>query len=289
MATNTAMAVTGLILGLKPEPGISFQDAIITLYLLTMSWIIVIASLSSCNRLSDDTKVLQLASVIQSYAILAFAFAVLATADSFGSFPECNQNAVVVIFRPFSALKSGRIFGWIVVSLVFVCYTVMTVRDYTAKVLKRIRERKASRKKADPTLEHPAPQPIVTDFAPPVARQTVPIESRAPRRKETFYGDPRPLVDAALLFMLGFILLFWAFFVLNTELVIRWNQVAQNGSRLNWQFGQILAMFLTFLPFINMVTVFNRFGIKPTKQVEKVVKVSVIYDVVFDTCNAGNY
>jgi len=37
--------------------------------------------------------------------------------------------------------------------------------------------------------------------------------------------------------MLGFILIFWAFFVLNTELLIRWNQVAQNGSK--WQFGQV--------------------------------------------------
>ncbi|KAJ6554329.1 hypothetical protein B0H19DRAFT_144969 [Mycena capillaripes] len=36
MATNSAMAVTGLILGLKSEPEISFQDAIIMIYLLSM-------------------------------------------------------------------------------------------------------------------------------------------------------------------------------------------------------------------------------------------------------------
>ncbi|KAJ7089461.1 hypothetical protein C8R44DRAFT_990889 [Mycena epipterygia] len=71
MATKMAMAVTGMILGLKSYPEISFQDAIIIVYLLSMSWITVIFSLASCNRLSGDTKILQL-SVLQSYVILGF-------------------------------------------------------------------------------------------------------------------------------------------------------------------------------------------------------------------------
>lgn len=138
----------------------------------------MIVSLSSCNRLSGDTTVLQLASVIQSYTILSFAFTVLATADSFGSRSECNQEAVAVIFRPFSALRSGRIFGWIVVGLASVCYTVMTARDYMAKIREKIRERKASRQKAD--VSHPASQPIIIDFVSPEARHEV---QNAPRRQ----------------------------------------------------------------------------------------------------------
>jgi hypothetical protein len=39
--------------------------------------------------------------------------------------------------------------------------------------------------------------------------------------------------------MLLFIIIFWAFFVLNTELVIHWNQPTQTGSGTNWQFGQV--------------------------------------------------
>ena len=185
MATNTAMAITGLILGLKPGPEISFQEyvpkelataksplifrpgsAVVVLYLLSMSWIVVIASLASCNRLSDNTKLLQLASVIQSYIILAFAFAVLATADRFGSNPECNQNTVAVIFRPFSALKSGRIFGWIVVSLAFMCYTAMTARDYTSQILKKVRKWEDTRT-ADEATPLPQQQCPVPEFTPP--------------------------------------------------------------------------------------------------------------------------
>jgi len=94
-----------------------------------MSWIIVIASLAACNCLSDDTQRLQLVLVIQSYIILAFAFAVLATAHRFGTTPECNQNTCAVIFCPFSALKAGRIFGGIFFGLAFLSYTAMTARD----------------------------------------------------------------------------------------------------------------------------------------------------------------
>ncbi|KAJ7149430.1 hypothetical protein C8R43DRAFT_502863 [Mycena crocata] len=72
MATNAAMAVTGLILGLKSNPETSFQDAVVNMYLLSMAWITVIASLASCNRLS---AILQLVSVIQSCVIVSFAFA----------------------------------------------------------------------------------------------------------------------------------------------------------------------------------------------------------------------
>ncbi|KAJ7801088.1 hypothetical protein B0H13DRAFT_2390168, partial [Mycena leptocephala] len=133
MATNTAMAVTGMILGLKPRPEISFQDAVIIIYLLSMAWITVIASLASCNRPSDDTKILQLFSVIQGYIIVSFAFAVLGSAPSFGQSPECNDQAVAVIFRPFSALKSGRNFGWCIVGMMVFGYTIMTARDYTAQ------------------------------------------------------------------------------------------------------------------------------------------------------------
>jgi len=107
-----------------------------------MSWIVVITSLASCSRLSDDTKVLQLASVIQSYVTLAFAFTVLATAPDFGISSECNQNTLAVIFRPFSALKVGRILGWILFGLVLIFYTTMTARDYTSQVLNRIRQKK---------------------------------------------------------------------------------------------------------------------------------------------------
>jgi hypothetical protein len=110
-----------------------------------MAWITVIFSLASCNRLSGDTEMLQLFSVIQSYVIVAFALAVLGQATSFGRSPECNMDAVAVIFRPFSALKSGRIAGCIIVGLMVIGYTIMTARDYTARVLKKVREKKQRR------------------------------------------------------------------------------------------------------------------------------------------------
>ncbi|KAJ7613776.1 hypothetical protein DFH06DRAFT_1344533 [Mycena polygramma] len=157
MATNSAMAVTGLILGLKHVPEITLQDALVIIYLLSMGWITVIASLASCNRLSEDTKTLHMASVVQSYTVIAFALAVLVQGSSFGQTSlECREAAVAVIFRPFSASTSGRILGWIVVGLMALGYTVMTARDYTAQLLRTIRERAAAREE----IVAPAPLPV---------------------------------------------------------------------------------------------------------------------------------
>ena len=142
------------------------------LYLLSMSWIVVIASLATCNHLSDDTKALHLASVIQSYIIQAFAFAVLATAHRFGTNPECNDNVFVVIFRPFSAFKAGHIFGWILFGLAFVCYTAMTIRDYTAQMLNKIRQKKGPLKQ----VEEPSPQQLQGSPVAPLEPKRTPIQ-----------------------------------------------------------------------------------------------------------------
>jgi hypothetical protein len=209
MATNTAMAVTGLILGLKPQPGINFQEyilhptpvdsptdetvsALVIMYLLSMAWITVIASLASCNRLSEDTKVLQLVSVIQSLVVVAFALAILIQAMSFGQSPECNQEAVAVIFRPFSALKSGRILGWVVVVSVVAGYTTMTARDITAQLLQKMRERERTSEEVTISMDTPsapqgspapmfmpsAPAVEAPEFLPPVRRQAGPCRLR---------------------------------------------------------------------------------------------------------------
>ncbi|KAJ7624281.1 hypothetical protein DFH06DRAFT_1445953 [Mycena polygramma] len=272
IATNTAMAVTGLILGLKPTPEITFQDAVIMVYLLSMGWVTVLASLAFCNRLSDETKVLQLVSVLQGYVILAFAFAVLSTAPSFGQVPQCNHEAVAVIFRPFSALKQGRVLGWCIVSLMLIGYTAMTVWDYLAPLLEP-----QGKEKPENVVEVRPPirqEPFSTsDFV---------ISAPANTTTASVYEETSALIDDNLLTMLMFILIIWVFFVLNIELVIHRYQATPESSVPNWQFGQILPLFLTLLPLVQMIASFKKFGIKPTKQVEGTARISVINDNEYD-------
>jgi len=146
-----------------------------------MSWIVVIASLASCNRLSDDTQTLQLVLVLQSLIILAFAFAVLATAPHFGTTPECNQNTHVVIFRPFSALKAGRIFGGILFGLAFLGYTAMTARDcWTRSQDKRKREEPAKEDEVKPQQR----PPVITTFIPSRREPQTPKARNQTSRKQ---------------------------------------------------------------------------------------------------------
>ncbi|KAJ7221286.1 hypothetical protein GGX14DRAFT_558784 [Mycena pura] len=260
MATNIAMAATGLILGFKPQPEISFQDAVVIIYLLSMGWITAMVSLASCKRLSDDTGIPALVPVIHAYTMLSFAFAVLATATTFGQHPECNNEAVAVIFHPFSALGHGRIAGWCIVGFAFFSYTetlVRRTRDQPPVVC----------------MSEPDPGPY------PTSTWTL-------KRQATDYGDPRAFIDYPLLVELVVIFLIWVFFMVNTELVIHRYQPTQEVSVPNWQFGQILPMFLTILPITNMVSAFITFGMKPTKQVYKTVKVFVIHDAEYDPASS---
>lgn len=109
-------------------------------YLLTLSWATVVCSLPSVSRFPTGAKFLQLLSVVHSYIVFAFVFAFTITADTFGSHSHCNGNAVLVLFRPFSALTAGRILILIVLSIVVMSYSVMTYRDYFPASTKMVRQ-----------------------------------------------------------------------------------------------------------------------------------------------------
>jgi len=159
-------------------------SALVILYLLSMSWVVVIASLASCNRLSDDTKILQLVLVIQSCIILAFAFAVLATAHHFGTTPECNQNTRVVIFRPFSALNAGRIFGGVFFGLAFIGYTVMTARDCWTRSRVKRKWKESPKQDEEPSLPQQRP-PDTATFIPSRREPSTPnkASNQTPRKQ----------------------------------------------------------------------------------------------------------
>jgi hypothetical protein len=105
-----------------------------------MSWFTVAFSLPSCRRFRSGTRILNFLSMVQSYAVFPFAFTILIQARMYGSSPECNGNAVVVLFRPFSALHAGRIVGWIMTVIFVVFYTTITFMDYLPPPPKQVQE-----------------------------------------------------------------------------------------------------------------------------------------------------
>ena len=106
------------------------SSGLVVFYLLAISWVTVFFSLPSFHRFPAGTKALKLLSILQSYLIFTFALVILIIAERFGNRPECNRIAVVVLFRPFSALKVGRIIGWITVGSITAVYIGITVLDF---------------------------------------------------------------------------------------------------------------------------------------------------------------
>ncbi|KAF7978017.1 hypothetical protein HWV62_1885 [Athelia sp. TMB] len=274
IATNVAMAVTALILGLKPTPEISFHDALVVLYLLSLCWATNICALASCNSVGGDARSLQLFSVLQSVAVFAFALAMLITAPQFGSNPECNRHAVLVLFRHFPVFPAGRIVGWVVAAVVILGYMYMTFKDY----LSEARSILGRKKKEDPLPEEKKEvKPEASDAQSLNIKSEVVEEDPIETYKQAhlkWKGDTQvyqPNVDGTLMLQLVAIMILWALAVMNTELLIVWNNFAPDDSTVSiWQFGQILPLLLVVLPMVGMVTAFQKYGYrKPVKKEEK--------------------
>jgi len=149
-------------------------SALIVFYLLCLAWITVIFALPSCLNLPGDTRLVKTVSIFQSAVLFAFAFSLLITARTFGSALECNQNAMVVLFKPFKVFNAGRILGWIGTVVLFTLYTGMTILDYipqtrkewVAKVLlKRLKMSPFSKSDGAPSSEGGETAP--TEVSPP--------------------------------------------------------------------------------------------------------------------------
>nr|GAT47918.1 predicted protein [Mycena chlorophos] len=299
--TNTAMAVTALILGFKPSPEISLQDAIVVFYLLMLSWVTVTLTLPATARFpatkvstKNSLVLLHVLSVVQSYTIFAFAFALLGTAPSFGSMQLCNASARAVLFRPFSALGAGRILGFVTVALLALAYTLVLVKDHIPPPPEQVKKwiRRTVLRRV-PDVEHGAGAGadgeqgtegagggggvFGTGFgaglgaAGHLPRTTTrrpgkpQYRSRTGGRGHTTAPSYDLQIAWALLIHLLVVCILWTLVVMNTELLIRWNWPGplQGTQESQWGFGQILPMFLVLLSFASCVGAFREFGLRP--------------------------
>ncbi|KAJ6479548.1 hypothetical protein C8R47DRAFT_609126 [Mycena vitilis] len=266
--TNTAMAVTALILGLKPVPEISFHDGLVVLYLLTLSWVTGVFSLPAVAKF-PNVRLLHVFSILQSYTIFAFVFALLSTAKSFGSAQSCNHNALIVLFRPFAAFPAGRIVCLAIASVVIAGYTGLLVKDHLPPAPKAIFQWIQKRV----TKEVPATDQEFPMTAPDMSPQARPQPAFGRASTNTkLNAQHRPSLPKEydlqiawnLIIEIGMKTILWGVTVMNTELLIRWNHFAPADSQQSsWQFGQVLPMFLVVLPLANLVTAFQELGLKP--------------------------
>jgi len=265
IVTNMAMASTSLMLGLKPNPDITLFDAIVVLYLLGMSWFTVVLSLpSGLQRFARSAKTLKLSHIVQSILVFVFAFTVLARAETFGSIPSCNAHAVVALFYPISALRTGRIVGWVVVSIAFGIYASVTIWGYIPLRSKMHAQQwlLAMRSRASiPGSTRSGNS--AWDYIELDTEASLGFEDEDDNSKHYFpRAEYQPPVAWDMVVELFLKTLLWAVAVANTELLIRWNHFEQSGASL-LQFGQILPLFLVVPPFLSVINAFRELGLMP--------------------------
>ena len=83
--------------------------------------------------------------------------------------------------------------------------------------------------------------------------------STTPRYDARHFFDMN--IDGSLVVQLVIIVILWTMFVLNTELLIRYNFSSAGGDNA-WQFGQVLPMFLILLPLVSLIRAFGEHGLR---------------------------
>lgn len=229
------------------------------------------------TRFKDHSKKLSYLSIFHSCLVFAFAIALLVKWEIFGSNPECNSEAVVVIFRSFSAIHAGRKAGWATVIIALVLYTCLIIGTYKRALQsswKRFSglETNWSSEKANEDVSH----------------LTCPclLNSKSDR---AFTGkpdsDPDFEISARILMQIIFILVLLPLAIVNTELLIKKNKFApDNGLRAQWAFGQVMLpsyaflvngtdtfgtqvipVFLIVHPLVNVLKAFKKYGLRSRK------------------------
>jgi len=190
---------------------------------------------------------------------------------SFGSSPECNAQMISVIFFVPIKFNRARTAGLVLLSVATLMYTGMLINDYNSGHKKHA--------KADPTGN------TVNDLSALGGSKDVNILNgvqviqmpQLPHRRGTSAtaemklspshrlafsdrGREERKFDGRIVVLLIVIISFSTASIINTELLRIKNKIQGHGG---WGFGQILPMFLTFLPFANTIQVFRKHGLSP--------------------------
>ncbi|KZP03685.1 hypothetical protein FIBSPDRAFT_462215 [Athelia psychrophila] len=251
------MAGSALYLGLKPEPDISFHDALLVLYLLAPCWVTNICLLAF---IEGDAQILQLLSTIQSFVVFIFASFVIVTAPVFGSHPDCNKNAWMVFFFPIPVFQVGRILGGVACVSIMFPYICITVQGYIAQLAKPGDVANPGDAVIPPntaTLQTDVPMQIPKDIEKGNLGVLDKLKAKNGRRW-------KPDFDGPLTGQLLFILFVWVLAVMNTEYLIVRNRFEPSDT--TWSFGQILPLLLVIIPFRGMFRAFKTHGIWNVKQ-----------------------
>ena len=183
---------------------------------------------------------------------LSSCLSILASAESFGSRPECNSKVVMVFFATFPALPYGRIVGISILSFQMVAFIVNLLFDY--RVLERREEVVEHARRAIRRLYRGSDAIRVAALGEDYQRhqdgsRAVPQADHDARQEQT-NTDARDRKDERI-GTICLILISWTILVTFTERTVSKNDVT-NMRQYTWSHGQITATCLLVLPVLNI-------------------------------------
>ncbi|KLO05372.1 hypothetical protein SCHPADRAFT_946975 [Schizopora paradoxa] len=285
IATSIAMTITLLICGFEVNPQITLQDGLVVVYLLALTWVSIAMSLQSRCRFARKNRVVTYLSILHFCFTLTSVIVFLAEMDHFGSSSNCNSEAVVVLFRPFRALQTGRIVGFVSIGLVLGIYAGLTFIGwrYTSP---KTPSNGTSGADSTPASTLPRNELNVRESNPPgtagegTAGPGVSHELQAPNARnaqaslvggsegrtslnanpsspEKGAGTRNQHLSKNAPLEIFITLTMWALGVMNTELLILRNDFSDANDKSQWQFGQVMAMLMVISPLVDVLNCFK--------------------------------
>ncbi|KAL5512279.1 hypothetical protein ACEPAG_5787 [Sanghuangporus baumii] len=243
MYTSVYSTIT-LILGFKAHPQLTLHDAVVIMYLLSLSWTTLYLTIATFWHLRRRILLFETVFFGHTILLLSCELAILISAKSFGSLPECNSSAVMFFFREFHVLRTGQMAGFILLIVQLVGFLSITLYDYgifkrrseIIGLISRMFRRERGEGEGievgtrDVTQRRIADRPVVIRRGSHHAPQ---IESQASR--------PEKITNICVLIVV------WLLLVVFTELTIIRNHFMNMG-QFAWGVGQISAMSLLIVP-----------------------------------------
>ncbi|KAL5512278.1 hypothetical protein ACEPAG_8363 [Sanghuangporus baumii] len=242
--------VIALILGFKDRPELTLNDAVVIMYLLSLSWTTTYLATPWFWHLGRRMPLFEIVFFSHTILLLSCCLAILVSAKSFGSLPECNSSAVMVLFKEFHVLRTGQVVGFILLIVQLVGFLSITLYDYgicerrnrifgsASQMFRRARRREDGNMGMRDTAQRSLTgRPLVIQQR----GRNAPHAGGQASRSERIAN-------------ISAIVIVWSILVVNTELTITRNY-SMDMRRFVWGPGQISAMALLVVPVTSLAKV----------------------------------
>jgi len=239
---------------------LTLYQAIIVTYLIWLSNFATFLAVAAYARHPEVSNIIRGLTIPQIYVTSALSLYMWVTATTFGAQASQSQGVdnsqvlMVIMCASTSATGTGRIVSLVFTSLIMAIFTWFVWKFIAHFIIRAIK--KSSNGKGNGHVVSASSPDSVHDEERKLGGQ-----HDGHQRRPRSPGLPSLPIDPHILALTIIFIPIYVISIASTELVIIRNNACSGNS--SWQFGQLLALFITLAPMIATARAFKKYGIAP--------------------------